>query len=70
MGNDRSPMFIVPRLFRSFGLNVNGSGSEVKVQASWSPEMVGVIPVFATYQAAQEYDPDNEPVEIHGVSIK
>ena len=67
MGNDRSPMFIVPRLFRRFGLNVNGPGSEVNVQASWSPEMVGVIPVFATYQAAKEYDPDTEPVEIREV---
>lgn len=66
MGNDRSPMFIVPRLFRRFGLNVN-PGSEVNVQASWSPEMVGVIPVFATYQAAKEYDPDTEPVEIREV---
>ena len=65
MGNDKSPMFIVPMLFRSVGIDV--LGREVKVQASWSPEMVGVVPVFATYEAAKKYDPETEPVEIREV---
>ena len=65
MVNDRAPMFIVPRLFRSVSLDV--SGREVKINASWSDDMIGVVPVFATYEAAKKYDPEAEPVEVREV---